>query len=83
LKKNQDKLKSMIKEQSAQIAELLKKLDATEIEYDSKAKGKGKGKKKIDNSKPFYHVTIYFFFVISFYLCFPIFIFICIMAGCC
>ena len=82
LKTKQDKLESMIEEQTAQISNLMKKFDPVEIEYGSKTKGKGKGKKKIDNSKPFYHVTIYFF-VIFFYLCFLIFILICIMAECC
>jgi len=44
LTKNQTRLEGMVKEQNVQISELLKKLDITETEYDSKARGKGKRK---------------------------------------
>jgi hypothetical protein len=58
----------MVKEQNVQISELLKKLDTTETEYDSKARGKGK--KKINTTKPFYHVNIHSLLFILFTLSF-------------
>ena len=74
LTKNQTRLEGMVKEQNVQISELLKKLDTTETEYDSKARGKGK--KKINTMKPFYHVNIHSLLFILFTLSLFIFIFL-------
>ena len=79
LTENQSRLEGMIKEQTIQIFELLKKFRDIETKEDSKV-SKGKEKKKIDKSKPFYHVTIYFLLILLFL--YPSFIFIYIIIGC-
>ena len=79
LTKNQTRLEGMVKEQNIQISELLKKLDTTETEYDSKARGKGK--KKINTIKPFYRVK-YTLFIIYFVYSILIYIYFFITTGC-